>query len=187
MSQYRDPPADQEFAAAMLANLDFRTAPFPARGLLYTMRLECWVNRRLPRNLASLAKVLGEAPAEVSELLPHVMPFFEIDGDFIFSPELEKYRSHLAERRKRQSEGGKNSAEARKGKRKTSATRMDKGDASTLASGLQVPTQVGCKSLVQNSTVQNSQNQSLDDDIWVEEYNMQEADSENEYLRASRG
>lgn len=59
MTQNRDAPAYQEYAAALLARLPFRTMTLQDRGLLYTMRLECWVNVRLPNDHNSLAKVLG--------------------------------------------------------------------------------------------------------------------------------
>lgn len=59
MNQNRAAPAFQEYAATMLALLPFRTMTLQDRGLLYTMRLECWVNVRLPYNHNDLAKVLG--------------------------------------------------------------------------------------------------------------------------------
>lgn len=189
MDQGRAPPSYQEYPAAMLSNFSFRLIPLAARGLLYTMRLECWANRKLPRNPDSLAKVLGVSPAEVAALLPSVMPFFEIDGDFIFCPELEKYRAYLDERRRRQSEGGKRSADAKSGKRKTAGSRADKGDSSTLPSSLKVPRQGAGKSLVQNRPVQNSKNQSLGNgdlhDDFVDAY--EQAESATAYRRASEG
>ena len=38
---------------------DFRQMPLAARGLLYTLRLECWENHRLPADWASLPAFLG--------------------------------------------------------------------------------------------------------------------------------
>jgi len=66
MSQNRDAPAYQEYAAAILARLAFRTMTLQDRGLLFTMRLECWVNVRLPSEHNNLAKVLGLPTAEVA-------------------------------------------------------------------------------------------------------------------------
>ncbi len=57
MSQNRKAPAYQEYAATIMAQLSFRTMSLQDRGLLYTMRLECWVNMRLPNNHNDLAKV----------------------------------------------------------------------------------------------------------------------------------
>ena len=91
MAQNRDAPAYQEYAAAMLAQIPFRTMTLQERGLLFTMRLECWVNIQLPNNRIALAKVLGMPVNEVAESLPAVMPFFEIVDGFILSPELENY------------------------------------------------------------------------------------------------
>ena len=183
MDQGRAPPAFQEYAATMLSQIPFRVMSYPARGLLYTMRLELWVNRRLPRNPDTLTKFLGLSQADLSALLPEVMPFFEIDGDFIFSPELEKYREGLDEKRRKQSEGGKRGLAARNGQRKASERPVDKGVSSTLPSNLQVPSQVQSSSLVKNSTEKQSQNQSLERDFstdsFVEGYEL--------YERASRG
>jgi hypothetical protein len=69
MGQNRSAPAYQEYATALLAQLPFRTMTLQDRGLLYTMRMECWVNIRLPQNHADLAKVLGLPVAEVAESL----------------------------------------------------------------------------------------------------------------------
>jgi len=86
MSQNREAPAFQEYAAAMLSRLPFRTMTLQERGLLFTMRLECWVNVRLPHNHSDLAKVLGLPISEVADSLAAVMTFFEvIDGLIIFS------------------------------------------------------------------------------------------------------
>lgn len=107
MAQNRDAPAYQEYAAAMLAQIPFRTMKPQDRGLLFTMRLECWVNVRLPNNRIALATVLGMPVNEVAESLPAVMPFFEVVDGFIVSPELDNYRAHLADRKNKQSKGGK--------------------------------------------------------------------------------
>ena len=48
MAQNREPPAFQEYAAAMMAKTDYRLMSLAGRGLLYTMRLECWVNLTCP-------------------------------------------------------------------------------------------------------------------------------------------
>jgi hypothetical protein len=89
MTQNREPPAYQEFAASILSALPFRAANLQDRGLLYTLRLELWVNRRLPKNPNELAKVLRLPLAEVIASLPNVMPFFALEAESIFSPERE--------------------------------------------------------------------------------------------------
>ncbi len=114
--QNRDAPAFQEYAASMMAKIEYRTMTLAERGLLYTMRLECWVNDRLPADPVLLARVLGCSLDEVKAALPAVFSFFaEIDG-FISSPDLDNYKLHLAEGKKRMSEGGKKSASKRWGK-----------------------------------------------------------------------
>jgi len=104
----------------MLSDVRFRLMTLQEKGLLYIMRLECWVNRGLPDNPSILAKVLGLDPAEVKAALPAVMPFFAVENGLIFSPELEAYRAHLEQARIRMIEGGKRGAD------KTNATRKRK-------------------------------------------------------------
>ena len=111
----RDAPAFQEYAAAMLANSRYRLMSLAERGLLDTLRRECWVNRGMPAKPATLAKMLGFDSAEIDAALPAVMPFFRVEGDLLICPELDELREMYAERRERQAAGGKRSAEKRKG------------------------------------------------------------------------
>lgn len=127
MAQNREPPAFQEYAAAMMAKTDYRLMSLAGRGLLYTMRLECWVNRRLPPDAPRLARVLGFDVAEVAALMPEVRPFFAIDEAGLFCPELEDYREHVNDRRQKQSEGGKQTAAKHKAKRQQVAPERGAG------------------------------------------------------------
>jgi uncharacterized protein YdaU (DUF1376 family) len=112
----RDAPAFQEYAASMLANSRYRLMSLAERGLLDTLRRECWVNIGVPAKPATLAKMLGFEAAEIDAALPVVMPFFSITQDgLIVCPELDELRATYAERRERQAAGGKRSAEKRKG------------------------------------------------------------------------
>lgn len=111
----RDAPAFQEYASTMLANIKYRCMTLAERGLLDTMRRECWVNGGLPEKPAALAKVLGFDAAEIAAALPAAMAFFAIHGGLIVCPELDDLRATYAERRERMAEGGKRSAEKRKG------------------------------------------------------------------------
>lgn len=106
-SQARRPPAYQEYASDMLARFEYRTLTLSQRGLLYSMRLECWVNKFLPDSPDVLARILGFEPAEIAAELPYVMPFFECIDGRIVSPELEGYRAQLAEHKQRQSDAAK--------------------------------------------------------------------------------
>ena len=120
--QNRTPPAYQEYASDMLARIEYRTLTLPQRGLLYSMRMECWVNQYLPESPDVLARILGFGAAEIAAELPYVMPFFAVEDGRIFSPELEAYREHLDERRKRQSDGAKATNQKRWGRKPRAST-----------------------------------------------------------------
>ena len=191
MSQNRDAPAYQEYAATILAQLPFRTMSLQDRGLLYTMKLECWVNVRLPHNHSDLAKVLGLSIAEVAGALAAVMPFFEIVDGFIISPELENYRAHLADRKSKQSHGGKRGSAITNGKRNRPAKAGDVDVTSTPSSTSRLPRRGGGESSVQSSTEKPSQNQPSErgviTDTFIAEYEAAESCTADAYARASGG
>ena len=168
--QNRKPPAYMEYAATMLAQLPFRTMTLQDRGLLYTMHLECWENVRLPGNHKDLANVLGRLVAEIAESLGAVMPFFDLQDGFIICPELEDYRMHLADQKKKQSQGGK------RGSAITNSKRRVKTINNGITSTSQLPRQGSDESLVKSSTDKLSQTQSIKkvvvpvDDPWVKDY-----------------
>ena len=143
MAQNRKPPAFQEYASTTLANISFRSMNMAARGLLHTMRLECWANYELPSDLELLSSVLGKPITP--DLLKAVGSFFDIDDKRITCPELEDYRAHLEQRREKQSKGGKKGAETTNNKRKATGNS-------------QVPRRVSDESLVQSSSTKQSQN-----------------------------
>lgn len=159
------------------------------------MRLECWVNARLPANPGDLSKVLGLTVAEVAASLPAVMPFFEVVDGYIVSPELEDYRAHLNERRHKQSQGGKRGSAITNVKRNRPAKAVDAGvsstSSSTPSSNSRLPRRGKGESLVQTSTVQQNQNQSSEKgkmiDPFVAEYESAEGYFANDYAKASRG
>ena len=150
--QNRPPPAFQEFAASMMARTDYRRLNLAERGLLYSLRLECWCNRSMPADPAKLARVLGFDAAEVAAALPALAPFFDVDDGVLTCPELEDYRAYLDERRARQSEGGKRGAARTNAERKPAPRKALKVAASTPPTKPQV---MG-ESLVQHSTTQQS-------------------------------
>jgi len=149
MAQNRDAPAFQEYPAAMMARIPFRTMSLAGRGLLYTLRLECWVNRSVPANPRTLARVLGYAPEDIEDILPEVLPFFAVTDDMLSSPELDDYRAHLETVREKQSQGGKQGAARTNAKRQSVATETPAGD-------LPGDSQVTRVSLVQPSKAQHS-------------------------------
>lgn len=182
MTQNREAPAYQEYAATVMAQIAYRTMTLQERGLLYSMRLECWVNGKLPERPAILAKVLGFSEQDITSSLPAVMPFFAVSEGFIVCPELEDYRKHLLEQKEKKRNGGRLGATITNKKRKPSKKRIDTGivaypltiSADNTATNSQLPRRVKIDSLVKQSPVQSSQNQSLEkeiiDDPWVSEY-----------------
>ena len=148
MAQNRKPPAFQEYASTTLANISFRSMNMEARGLLHTMRLECWANYELPSDLELLSSVLGKPVTP--NLLKAVGSFFDIDDKRITCPELEDYRAHLEQRREKQSKGGKRGAETTNNNRKATVNP-------------QVSRQGSDESLVQPNTTKQSQDQLIED------------------------
>ena len=148
MAQNRKPPAFQEYASTTLANISFRSMNMEARGLLHTMRLECWANYELPSDLGLLSSVLGKPVTP--NLLKAVGSFFDIDDKRITCPELEDYRAHLEQRREKQSKGGKKGAET------TNINRKATGNP-------QVSRQGSDESLVQSNTTKQSQDKLIED------------------------
>lgn len=186
MSQNRDAPVYQEYAATILVQLPFRTMTLQDRGLLYTMGLECWVNVRLPHNHNDLAKVLGLPVGEVAGSLAVVMPLFAVVDGFIISPELENYRAHLADRTNKQSHGGKCGSAITNGKRNQHAKTADDG----VSSNSRLPRRGGGETLVKPSTEKPSQNQPPErgviTDPFVADYEAAENCSPDAYAKASR-
>ena len=107
-NQNRNAPAFMEYAASMMGRFEYRMLNLEERGLLYTLRLECWVNQNLPSNPTDLAKALGLPIESVRALLPKLTgPFVrQVDG-FLQSPDLEDYRLDVQDHRNRLSEAGK--------------------------------------------------------------------------------
>ena len=108
MSEKRPAPAYQEYAATMLANMNFRAISLEERGLLYTLRLECWENKSLSRDTTILSKVLGQPVSESA--LKAIQPFFKYEDHAITCPELDNYQLRLDERREKQRKGGQKGA-----------------------------------------------------------------------------
>jgi len=169
MAQNREAPAFQEYAASLMARTDYREMSLEGRGLLMSLRLECWVNGSLPSDPPRLAKVLGFDAGQVQRALPEVMAFFLVDADALRCPELDDYRTHIDQRRHKQSEAGKLGAAKTNRGRDRPSTSTPTGTP-RLARG----------SLVKQSPVQSSKDKSLEgratEDPWL-----------SDYERASRG
>lgn len=194
--QGRKPPAYMVYPAAMMADLNYRQMSLAGRGFKTSLENECWVNLRLPSDPDKLARILGFSAEEVRRLLPEVMPFFAIDGDFLMSPELENYRAYIARIRAAQSDGGTRGSAVTNRKRKSSKSRADKGVESDPASKLQVTREYTRESLDKSKPNQSRSTPSLDEgspsaDAWVQDYSEGEtqfvATTADAYRRASRG
>jgi hypothetical protein len=160
MAQNRKPPAFQEYAATILSSKAFRVMNLSQRGLLFTMRLECWENQSIPSSSNELAKYLGFDEQEISAALSaDVISYFDDSGSSYICPELEDYRQHLKEQREKQRAGGRKGA--------TTTNKKWKG----IGSG---NPQLSRESLVQFNLAQLSQNQSLEsgniNDDFVKDY-----------------
>jgi hypothetical protein len=85
----RPAPAFQEYAADMLANRNFRVMNLEERGLLMTLRYECWVNQSVPANCDELAKTLGVPEVNITKAMTHrVKSFFTVNGQEMVCDEL---------------------------------------------------------------------------------------------------
>jgi uncharacterized protein YdaU (DUF1376 family) len=175
----RDAPAYQEYSANMMARIDYRAMSLAERGLLYTLRNECWVNRQVPADVHKLAKILGYDTADVQATLPAVMSFFAIEGASLVCPELDDYREKLDLRREQQSQGGKQGAARTNSKQRNSPAGEPAGGPSPHPSGTSAgkppgDTQGARESLVKLRTVKTNTKQVLNeepiDQEWVDDY-----------------
>ena len=178
MVQNRKPPAYQEYAAPMLANKHYRLMSLVERGLLYSLKLECWENTEIPSNETDLAKYLCCDQNELKQAFSlRVKSFFTINHDVLSCPELDDYRQHLDDRKSKQSEGGKKGA-AKVNKKYQQAESPVNASDEPIASNLQVTRQASHESLVKHSTVKQSKSHSLQkehiptskNDEWINDY-----------------
>ena len=184
MVQNRKPPAYQEYAAPMLANKSYRLMSLAERGLLYSLKLECWENIELPSNEEELAKYLGFDQNELKQALTNrVKSFFKVISGLLSCPELDDYRQHLNDRKAKQSAGGKKGADRVNKKFKQPENPLNAGDEG-IAGNSQVPRRGSRESLVKHSTVKQSQEQqSVNGDIPIS----QNDEWVNDYDKASNG
>ncbi len=128
----------------MLANVNFRQMPLAARGLLYTLRLECWENHQLPADSKKLSSVLRFDEAEIIAAMQWLDVFFRVSDGWLTSPDLEDYRKHLADQRKAQSVGGK------KGAAKTNAGKSQVARESVVKLNAVQPSSTQSNSVINN-------------------------------------
>jgi len=109
----RPAPAFQEYASDLLAKREFRMMTLAERGLLMTMRLECWVNKSVPSSKSELALMLGLSEQEINcQLTSKVLDFFNQVGTNLICTELEDYRQNQEATKVALSEGGRNGGKA---------------------------------------------------------------------------
>lgn len=195
MAQNLPAPCFQVYAANVLASRPFRQADLVARGLVYTLLCELWVNHRLPHDPADLAKILGLDAKDVAAALPAAMAFFNIDGEGIYSPQLEDYRTHLNEIRDKQKKGGKLGADITN-KKNGRAVKPADIEPQSNPTNPQVEARVSSKA--KSSTANQSQTQSLEKGIttvansgvnaeWLAGYETAEICTPEAYAKASGG
>lgn len=117
----RPPPAYQEYASDLLANRHYKQMTLGEKGLFHLLKNECWVNSWLPSNHDKLAKYLGESVDSIkAHLTDSVLYFFEVSGEQLRCPELDRYRCELNLRQQKLSEaaskGGKSTQSKNKAK-----------------------------------------------------------------------
>lgn len=116
-SLMKSAPAFMFYASDAIADKRYRLMTLPERGLYLSMLCECWVNRAVPKSPDDLAKWLGYPPGEIrAGLTERVLSFFIEESGELKSPDLERYRKELDERRAKQVSGGKKGAKTKWGK-----------------------------------------------------------------------
>jgi hypothetical protein len=108
MPPIRDIPAYQEYASDLIAKKHYRLMSLQERGLFFTIRLECWVNRSVPSDPLELAKYLGFHEDDITKnLTSNLLHFLKVEDRVLICPELNLYRERVISTREKKSEGGK--------------------------------------------------------------------------------
>jgi hypothetical protein len=176
----RPPPAYQEYASDMLANARYRTMSLAERGLMDTIRRECWLNGSVPKDPQTLAEYLGKEGV-IANLSNGVLSFFREWHDQLICPELDTYKTALADQKQRMSDGG------RRGGRSTQ--QQHKVAKATLEGTLKPLSRDEVSGVEVNKVVKRS----LGTGITSEEMDQWNADYDNApdaadaYLQASKG
>ncbi|MBU3582022.1 hypothetical protein ICN19_08330 [Polynucleobacter sp. AP-Capit-er-40B-B4] len=113
----RDVPYFPCYAENILAKREYKLMSLMERGLWISILLECWPNDSVPADPEDLAKCLGFNPQEIKAIpKDRYMKFFTEEFNEISSPELDAQKKGYAEKRRLQSEGGKEGARRKKRK-----------------------------------------------------------------------
>lgn len=110
-------PAYIEYPSDVLNNEIFKSMNMMQRGVLWTMRLYCWVNGDVPSDMKKLAQLLGAKENEMRKAFEDgkIIDFFQKrEGtERLFSPDLDAYRDELLNKKIKRQEDGKASADVR--------------------------------------------------------------------------
>ena len=176
----RPAPAFQEYAADLLAKREFRMMTFTERGLLMTMRLECWVNKCVPSERSELAILFGQSEQVIkTHLTPNVLRFFMPDGANLICPELEAYRQNQEARNAALSEGGRNGGKATQDKNRQSKARLE-AKVKTLSRDELNRDEVIRKELIKKGSLEENEE-------WLKDYGNGKPSTSNPYHEQSRG
>jgi hypothetical protein len=117
----RPPPWFKEYASDMLANHHYRELSLAERGLLDTIRRECWVagGKGISADPARLGRLTGFPVNEVAALLSPILPLLHLDDSgYLYDEDLARqYAENCLKRGKLQLNGkvgGLKSAEMRR-------------------------------------------------------------------------
>jgi uncharacterized protein YdaU (DUF1376 family) len=124
MSSLPKMPAYMEYPADILNNEIFMQLSIAQKGLLWLLRMYCWVNGDIPAKPELIAKLTGISEKDARRLFDeNVQSFFKMvwkDNDGIdictermINPSLEAYKMNLILKKKIRSENGKKSADKR--------------------------------------------------------------------------
>ena len=188
----RAPPAYEQYASDLLANEHYRLMSLSERGLLETLRLQCWVSGSIPKDCPLLSRLTGIPEGHVSETLTaRVLSFFESSSsERLVCPELLKQRERMDERRAERTRSGRKGAKAKWGTQKRAlAEPMAQPSSAMMASAEQKRTELSREDTSRKASLGNPVSIALSPASkgWVNEYDQSEGCSADQYRKASRG
>lgn len=106
-------PAFQFYARDFLSDVRVMAMSLEEVGAYWKLVSICWIEEGLPSDLPVLARLLHVTPAKLRKLWPAIEPCFRLRDGLYQHPRLDRERAKQDEYRRKQSEKGKKSAEAR--------------------------------------------------------------------------
>jgi len=180
----RPAPAFQEYASDLLAKREFRMMNLAERGLLMTMRLECWVNKSVPSSRSELALMFGVSEQEINcQLTSKVLSFFNQVGTNLICTELEAYRQNQEATKVALSEGGRNGGKATQAKNRQSKATLE-GRSEAKLKPLSRDEQNRTEEIREELTNEGSL---TDNKEWINDFENAPLSTSNLYYAQSRG